>query len=112
MNQVELNSFGLSARDLKTIIDIFYQYPSVERVHIFGSRAKGGYHAGSDIDLAIMNAGLDELTLTRVSGEFAESSLPYKVDLVNYHSIDNPAFVDHIDRVGKLFYARDDYSNR
>jgi hypothetical protein len=38
--------------------------------------------------------------------EFQESSLPYTVDVVNYPLVENHAFKEHIERVGKVFFHR------
>lgn len=32
--------------------------------------------------------------------------LPYKIDLSLFHALDNPALVEHIRRVGRVFYKR------
>jgi predicted nucleotidyltransferase len=80
-------------------------------VHIFGSRAKGTSKPGSDIDLAIMNRLPDIKVLLRLKNDFEESSLPYKVDLVDFHTLTNQNFIDHIKRVGEVFYQRESDNN-
>lgn len=55
---------------------------------LYGSGAKGNYRPGSDIELA-----LDDLLL------------PWKIDLSLYSQIDNPALVEHMGRVGRVFYV-------
>lgn len=42
-----------------------------------------------------------------LNNEFEESSLIYKVDLVDFHTLSNPDFIDHIERVGVVFYRRE-----
>jgi len=106
MNNLTI-TYGLAERDIQTIQDIFCKYPEVLVVHIFGSRAKGTSKPGSDIDLAIMNKLAGTKVVLRLNNDFEESSLPYKVDLVDFHSLTNPSFIDHIKRVGKVFYQRD-----
>ena len=100
------NEFGLTPRNVSDILRILSAQPTIERVHIFGSRAKGTYHSGSDVDLAIMNEGVDFKMMNQLSTAFQESSLPYVVDVVNYPEIKHVAFKEHIDRVGKMFYQR------
>ncbi len=95
---------GLSERDLNTIFSILKKYDEVTTVYIFGSRAKGNYKPGSDIDLAIMNEPVADKTLLQIKNDFEESSLPYQVDLVYFKAITNPEFIAHIERVGKVFY--------
>src|SRR6202171_5966741 len=57
---------------------------------VFGSRATGRARRYSDLDLAI-DAGrrltLDETA--RLSEAFSESDLPYRVDLVDWHDIND-----------------------
>jgi len=60
------------------------------KVWVFGSRATGGARRYSDLDLAI-DAGrrltLDETA--RLREAFSDSDLPYRVDLVDWHDIDD-----------------------
>ena len=50
--------FGLSDIVIDDLKGVFKQYPNIEEVRIFGSRAKGNYSEGSDIDLALIGEGL------------------------------------------------------
>ena len=106
MNKKEKNAFGLTDRDIKTLQDIFKKYPDVKNVFIFGSRAKGTYKQGSDIDLTIMNEGVKDTVISKIKSDFEDSSLPYTVDLVSYHTIKHPELKNHIDRVGVPFYEK------
>ena len=50
------------------------------------------------MDIAIKGAELDFDTISQISYLLnEETSMPYKFDLVNYHSIQEPALLDHID---------------
>jgi predicted nucleotidyltransferase len=55
----------------------FKKYPDVKSVLIFGSGARGKYKQGSDIDLAIMNNGVNDKLISKIKSDFQESSLPY-----------------------------------
>ena len=101
---------GLSKRDIQTIQDIFTNYPDVEKVWLFGSRAIGNYHKGSDIDLAVMNEEVSDRTIQNMLSDFEESSLPYFVDVINFQELSHTGLKEHINRVGKLFYSRDSVS--
>ena len=100
----EQNKFGLTERNIGELYAIFKKYTDVKEVHLFGSRAKGNYTIGSDIDLAVMNTGLQPKTISRILADCAKSSLPVAVDLVDFTSLNNPEFINHIQRVGVLFY--------
>lgn len=99
------SSFGLTIRDMETIVDIFKKHPAVHEVHVFGSRAKGSYQPGSDIDLAIMNEGVNTQELSRMRAAFEDSLLPYFVDLVNFPQLKHTELKAHIQRVGKIIYS-------
>jgi predicted nucleotidyltransferase len=43
--------FGLKDETIQKICDVFTRYPQVEKAILYGSRAKGNFHNGSDIDL-------------------------------------------------------------
>jgi type I restriction enzyme S subunit len=64
--------------------------PKSTKVWVFGSRATGRARRYSDLDLAIDASR--PLTLDEIAGlaeAFSDSNLPYKVDLVDWHSIDD-----------------------
>ena len=102
----ERNIFGLTGRDMSTLDTIFRKYPVVQTVFIFGSRAKGNYKLGSDIDLAVMNPGVDEAIVLQIKGELEESTLAYNVDVVNYPALLINDLKEHIEQVGVRFYGK------
>ena len=65
-------------------------------VLVFGSRARGGARRFSDLDLALKGAvPLDPALLGRLADAFETSTLPWRVDLVDYHRL-TPAFLGAI----------------
>jgi uncharacterized protein len=46
--------------------------------------------------------------LYRIMDEIDDLLLPYKVDLSIFHDIGDPEVVEHIQRVGVVFYRRDE----
>ncbi len=105
MLEAASHQFGLADSVVSRIHSVFARYPQVREVRLYGSRAKGGYRSGSDIDLAIMGDGVSDLDLLRIAGDIDELPLAYKVDLSLFRRIDNPALIEHIQRVGKVFYT-------
>lgn len=96
--------FGLPAATIQKIRTVFSAFPAIERAVIFGSRAKGNYKTGSDIDLTLFGEKLAFDILADVLDTLDELLLPYTFDISLYAKIDNPALREHIDRVGKIFY--------
>ena len=75
-------------------------------VVLYGSRAKGNFTPGSDIDLTIIESGLSLHDLLRIENQLDDLLLPYTIDLSLYRLLDHPGLVEHIRRVGIPFYMR------
>jgi predicted nucleotidyltransferase len=97
-----LNEYGLNERDSQVIFEIFNKYSEVKDVILFGSRAKGNFHSGSDIDFAVRGR-VSAKIMRQIKSDFEDSSLPYNVDIVDMESLKNNALKEHINRVGKNF---------
>lgn len=98
--------FWLAPHDIKHITHLLRQYTAVKQALLFGGRAKGNYKSGSDVDIALKGSQLTQYTIAAIADFLNEETLmPYHFDVLNYHSIDNPQLVTHIDRVGVLLYA-------
>jgi len=102
--------FGLADSVISRMRSVFARYPQVREVRVYGSRAKGSHRSGSDIDLAIMGNGVSDLDLLHIASDIDDLPLPYQVDLALFRQIDNPALIEHIERVGKVFYSAADAS--
>lgn len=96
--------FGLSDRVIGELQDVFNRHSNISKVLIFGSRAKGNYREGSDIDLAALGTGLDYNQLLQILTEIDDLELLYSVDLIDYSKTINTPIGEHIDRVGQVFY--------
>lgn len=59
-------NFGLRDEDLDNIIATIQQFSEIEKAAIFGSRAKGNYKPGSDVDIAIWGNDISFSTLSRL----------------------------------------------
>jgi len=91
--------YGLPANTIEAINGIFKQYSAVKEVILYGSRAKGNYHNGSDVDLTMLGGDLDLNTQYRIENDLDDLLLPYKIDLSVKSNIENPELLDHIARV-------------
>lgn len=98
--------YGLKEETVKKINSIFANYEKVEEVVLYGSRAKGNYKSGSDVDLVLKGKKLNLKLLNKISLDLDDLLLPYTLDLSIYHHIANPDLIKHIERVGKIFYKR------
>lgn len=97
--------FGLRDSDILAIKQILELYPQVQKAHIFGSRAKGNYKNGSDIDIAIQGKSISYSTILNISEVLNEETMmPYHFDVLDYNSIQNNDLIEHINRAGIVFY--------
>jgi predicted nucleotidyltransferase len=98
---------GLAAKTVSEIVHVLERFPGVERAVLFGSRAKGIYRRGSDIDLALVGCRLTWRTLGRIDEALDDLLLPYKFSLIIYDDKTDPAVAAHLQRVGCTFYERE-----
>ena len=98
--------FGLKENIIHDIQQVFASFPEVNEVVLYGSRAKGNNKPGSDIDLTMKGENLNLSVVNTISLRLDDLLLPYTFDLSVYKQISNPDLIDHIARVGIVFYLK------
>ena len=98
--------FGLKDDTIEKIREVFASHPQVDKAVIYGSRAKGNQKNGSDIDLTLHGKELTLNILYKIMEDMDELLLPYAIDLSIFHELSDPDFIDHIQRMGILFYEK------
>lgn len=101
-----MENTGLETKDIEKIRAVFSRFPKIDQVLLYGSRSIGNYKPASDIDLTLLGDGIDLTLLQSIEFELDDLMLPYKFDISIFDKITNPAFIDHINRVGKMFYRK------
>lgn len=101
--------YGLPETAVQKIGAILRRYPQVEKAILYGSRAKGNYKNGSDIDLTLRGRGLTLNVLYKIMDELDDLLLPYIIDLSILDKISDPDVIEHIQRVGVTFYEKGDF---
>ena len=100
-----INRFGLTDDVIEKIQHVLSQFPDIKSVILYGSRAKGNYKTGSDIDLSLKtNNTISDRLLFRVISALDDLDLPYTFDVSLFEQIDNVDLREHIDRVGVDFF--------
>lgn len=100
-------SFGLTKEDMVFIVSAIGQFNEIKKAVIFGSRAKGNYKPGSDVDIAIFGDGITFDTLSRLHAILEEESpMPYFFDIVDYSHLTHTELKEHIERVGITIFER------
>ena len=99
--------YGLPQATFQKICGVLSRYPQVEKAILYGSRAKGNYKNGSDIDLTLRGGA--DLTLNviyKILNDLDELLLPYTIDLSIFDDISDLDVIEHIQRVGITFYEK------
>lgn len=102
------NLYGLKSDVIDKIQGVLAQFDAIDSVILYGSRAKGNYRPGSDIDLTIKTDGSEtKQLLFDVIGAIDDLDLIYLFDISLFSDINNDNLIEHINRVGIEFYQRD-----
>lgn len=97
------SELGLKSTEIEKIQMVFKNHSEIEKVILYGSRAKGNYKPYSDIDITLI--GTINLTLqNKIEVELDDLLLPYKFDVSIFYKIENRELIEHINRVGKTIY--------
>ncbi|MGL2963514.1 nucleotidyltransferase domain-containing protein [Flavobacterium sp. RSB2_4_14] len=98
--------FGLYPDSFNEIINILKELNSIEKVIIYGSRAKGTHKEGSDVDITILGNITDE-DYNKFWQKLDDSYIPYKFDISIFNNLKSKELIEHINRVGKVFYEKE-----
>lgn len=98
-------NYGLSKTVIEKISDVFKAHSDIDEAIIYGSRAIGNYREGSDIDITL-KGNISFESLLGIECQLDDLMLPYKFDISGYNSLKNKDLLDHIQRVGQVFYRK------
>ena len=88
----------ISFEKIKSVIDKYSNYT----FKVFGSRARGDFKKGSDIDIAVLEE-VDNKTKFNIMNDFDSLDIPYQVDLVFIKDVSKQEFLKSIERDGVVF---------
>lgn len=95
--------FGLGNGTKGALNQILGKFEEIEKVSIFGSRAKGTFLTNSDIDLVIEN-DISNSLLARINAAIIISEIPYKVDLLVFDKIETEELKNEVLAYKRIFY--------
>lgn len=101
-----MEDFGLSGKTLNGLRNLFAQFSEIEQVLIYGSRAKGNYREGSDIDLTFKGEQLTPALLTKIALKIDDLDTPYLFDLSLFDQLNSEALIEQINQTSKVFYQK------
>jgi type I restriction enzyme S subunit len=98
--------YGLTETTVESICTVFARFPEIEKAILYGSRAKGNFKTGSDIDLTLCGEALTSDLRSTIASALDDLLLPYTIDLSVFNELNHAKLREHIERVGVLFYER------
>lgn len=102
------DTFGLKPEVVDAIRAVLADFDCISQAILYGSRAKGNYKIGSDIDLTLEIQGEPSNSiLSNLDNALDDLDLPYSFDISLLHQISNENLLEHIKRVGVVFYSAD-----
>jgi predicted nucleotidyltransferase len=96
-------TFGLSEKTLSSLRSYFVGIPEVEQVILYGSRARGDYHKGSDIDFMLIGSGITPRLLSKMDMEIDDLLLPYFIQIIDRKQIRDASFLEVVEKEGVVF---------
>lgn len=96
-----MNNTGIREQVIEEIQILAEKY-QIEKIYLFGSRARGDYHRTSDIDLAVSGGDFDRFALDIDE----DTSTLLKFDIVDLNRIVHPELLDAIQKEGRVLYEK------
>lgn len=103
-----ITQYGIPESDLDALLSELKKNTEIKEIILFGSRAKGTFSNGSDIDIALKGRKLKLNDILDAMSGIDKLLLPYKLDLIIYTRIKEPDLIEHIKRVGIILFRRSD----
>lgn len=98
--------YGLTDTELQKLTEVFSLNNKIEKVILYGSRAKGNFKPFSDVDITLVGSDLSRSDLNQILRDIDDLLLPYQFDVSLLHKLKNEALLDHINRRGLVIYER------
>lgn len=104
-----LPSCGVDRRWLDALCATFSAFTPVEKAWIYGSRARGDFRAGSDIDLAVDAPTLSFQDFLRLKGRIDDLPIIFKIDLVHLDALEDGALKKSIRDEAIMLYDKNNH---
>jgi predicted nucleotidyltransferase len=98
--------YGLSERALNSLRNYFAGVPEVEQVILYGSRARGDHHKGSDIDFMLIGSGITPRLLSKMDMEIDDLLLPWFIQITDRKEVRDASFLEVVEKEGVVFWER------
>lgn len=100
------NESGISQRFMHELLYYCSTHCFIAKVILFGSRARGDFHARSDIDLAISTDNATHLQQNLIEFDIQEMTTHLKIDVIFIDRIKKQELLDNINRDGVMLFEK------
>ncbi len=97
---------GLSDRILSDLDKTFRRFDEVEQVWLYGSRARGDYTPGSDIDLVVIAPKMTSTHFAQLFDAIEALPIAFKTDVVHWDSLSNADLKQNIIADHRVFWSK------
>lgn len=107
MTEIKLNLFGLRKKDVDFMLNLFAQHKEIEKVILYGSRARGTHRLGSDVDLALIGKTVTFSLTNKIHYILEEESpTPLWFDVLHFDLLEEGEFKSEIRKEGVVIYNK------
>ena len=101
-----MNQYGLEETIWTQILNTCFGFPGVKKIILYGSRARGDYRQGSDIDIAIDAPDMTSREFSQIWNAVDDLPIIYTFDILHLQALTNEPLLKAIRQEGVSF-ARD-----
>lgn len=98
--------YGLTDEQMLFLRSLFAKNERIERVLLYGSRAKGTYKPFSDVDITIVGKGLTVADIDALHAALNGSVIPYKFDIYKFDLLTDKLPENYNPKSGITIYQR------
>lgn len=95
--------FGLSDGVRASLCRVFARFDEIERVVVFGSRAKGNFRDASDIDIAVFAPDMTDERFAQLWSALDDVPMVFKIDVLHWERLSHVALKENIVKHGQDF---------
>ena len=96
---------GIAEPTLRSLVSLFDSTPGIDRVWIYGSRARGNFRNESDIDLIVDAPTMSQRDYSQFTYRLEALGLVYRIDVGRWQDVTGEEFRRFVERDRKVFWA-------
>ena len=99
-----MSTYGIDQKTRQQLLFLCFSFSSVNKIILYGSRARGDFREGSDIDLAVDAPNMTTREFSILWNEIDDLPVVYIMDLVHLQALTNTDLISAIHHDGIEIY--------